>query len=186
MLYVGRLRWSNVSEVRVQRTLGHLVCGVAAIALSWTLGMHQARPPQVAVSERISVRDGAVTLTPIGGPVNPGPIVRLRLHNDTAASIYFHGYGPEDPWYQMTRRTSRGWHRATVYRCGTGAECQELASGRAVEFDASSFKPEAGTFRFYVSYFRAADGIGNTDEDDEDEWVWSPAISLGPYQPPPN
>ena len=37
-------------RMRIQRTLGHLACGVAAVALAWTFGMLHSRPlpPDVA------------------------------------------------------------------------------------------------------------------------------------------
>lgn len=82
-------------------------------------------------------KEQSVSLTIVGlDSGRRGPHTVLRLTNAGPSSIYYEGYGAQDPWYSYRFKTPAGLTNYCPFWCGTGLRECALLPGQSADFAA--------------------------------------------------
>jgi hypothetical protein len=101
------------------------------------------------------------------GARGSGREIRLRLRNETGATIYYVGLSETSPVVRVARFSAIGWQSDNSPTCGTGKVTFELQPGMELAFSVS-LRRDAATERVRIAVF----------EPESAERIWSPSINL--------
>jgi len=99
-------------------------------------------------------------------------VMLCRVANLSEKTVYFRGYGIQDPWYLMQKDDGKAWvDYAVGWFCGTGLRRPELPPGKSSVFWAD-FPDNASAVRVGIQYW----GDKLSLEANQSNIAWSEAI----------